>query len=145
MALTDEQRGPRAAWLRRHRIARFGSGDGGLVTLAAAVKTLGFDRSWQTYKGWESSDVRSPIPPEAEPYLSRLFDEPVPKAAVPIDTSLAGAISDLAKELRWMREGREAIEARLLGLEGVVSLLAERAGVAPQELAALRDAAGSDR
>lgn len=111
MALTDEARGPRAAWLRRNRRERFGSGEGGLAKLSDALRQQGLDRSPTTIKGWESSDERSPIPPDALPVLERLFGEPAPR---PVSNATSPelvsalhaqtqALADLVIELRGNR------------------------------------------
>lgn len=133
MALTDEQRGPRASYLNRH-LKRYGTGDGALKKLAADMEAIGFSRSWSTYKGWVSSDERSPIPPEAEPYFLRLFGEPVPPSRTPAPTQAeliaalsaqTSAITDLVNELRLARlshplardvEDIRAAAARILSL-----------------------------
>lgn len=126
MALTDAQRGPRATWLRAHRHKKFGPGDGGLVALAVAMRDIGFDRSWSTYKGWESSDIRSPIPDEAEPYLERLFKEKPPAPATEAETGgwlvVAAAIDRLAKA----QEDRDAaLDDRLDRIAGSIEGLAD--------------------
>lgn len=111
MALTDAARGPRAAWLRRNRRERFGSGEGGLAKLSDALRQQGLDRSPTTIKGWESSDDRSPIPPDVLPVLERLFGEPAPR---PTSTSTTPelvsalhaqtqALTDLVQEIRGGR------------------------------------------
>lgn len=115
MALTDDQVGPRAAWLRRHRKRKYGTGDGGLVALAKAMRELGFDRSWSTYKGWESSDERSPIPPEAEPYLEQVFREPVPAGRANGSGDSAIVVA-LEKQTRAINELVTTIQY-LLGIE----------------------------
>lgn len=132
MALTDEQVGPRAAWLRRHRKRKYGTGDGGLVALAKAMRDLGFDRSWSTYKGWESSDERSPIQPEAEPYLEQLFREPVPAPRVPLTGGDVAAAIDrqtavISELVTYLRETRD-FDVRLAALEAAVALRALPSG-----------------
>lgn len=133
MALTDAQVGPRAAWLRRHRKAKYGTGDGGLVALAKAMRDLGFDRSWSTYKGWESSDLRSPIPAEAEPYLERLFGEPVPDPAPILGGDVAAAID------RQTTAITSAIESQT---RAYAELLAELQSFRLQQLSYIRALAG---
>lgn len=116
MAQTDLERGPRAAWLRRHRRARYGSGDGGLSQLAAALRDRGFDRSPTTIRGWESNDGRSPIPADILVALEELFDERAPRPlehATPGDLVAAlmaqtEAMLALVEELRLDRAERAA-------------------------------------
>lgn len=84
MALTDEQRGPRAAWLARHRKARFGQGEAGLAALAEALRERGAYRAPDTIKGWESGDERAPIPPDIVPHLEAIFGEPAPVPKRPV-------------------------------------------------------------
>lgn len=123
MAKTDEQRGPRAAWLRRHRIAKYGTGDGGLASLSAALKKRGLDRSPTTIKGWESSDDRSPVPADVLPDLEALFGDPAPGPAGPDVTAEAllgvmraqtEAITELVKELRLARERDQDAAAAMI-------------------------------
>lgn len=141
MALTEEQRGPRASWLRKHRLAKFGSGEGGLAKLSAALKRLGLDRSTATIKGWESSDERSPIPPDALPYLEELFGEPAPRpvvAATPGEMVAAlrdqtAALTALAEEIRLSRAEeavtRQEMMRALAALAGGRALPGTPAGV----------------
>lgn len=144
MALTDDQVGPRAAWLRRHRKRKYGAGDPGLVALAKAMRDLGFERAWQTYKGWETSDERSPIQAEAEPYLERLFGEPVPDPR-PIGTGgdVAAAITaqteTLTKLLDELRQERVQRDVFLGQMAQTLGLLAHAAGVRlPDSLSGIR-------
>lgn len=123
MALTDEQRGPRAAYLNRH-LKRYGTGDAALKKLAADMERLGFSRSWSTYKGWVSSDDRSPIPPEAEPYFLKLFNEPVPPPRAPAATQ-AELIAALAAQTKAINDlvavlQDDSLEVRLRVVEALV-------------------------
>lgn len=133
VALSDDQRGPRAAWLRRHRIPRFGTGDGGLVKLSKALLELGLDRSWSTIKGWESSDERSPIPPDALPYLEQLFGESAPRPYVaPSTPELIAAIDALVQTIRDERAERLEWERGVVdSIREVALALARRDGPEP--------------
>jgi hypothetical protein len=91
MALTDEQRGARAAWLYHHRVAQFGPGAGGQQALAEELRQRGLYRAPETIKGWEASDERSPIPPELVPVLEEIFRDhaPMPKRVVTMEDVVA--------------------------------------------------------
>lgn len=121
MALTDEQRGPRAAWLRRHRKARFGSGDGGLAKLSSVLGERGLYRSPVTIKGWEASDERSPIPAEMLPALEEIFGEPAPRPRpVTGSAELVAAVWAQVEAINQLLERLDALAP------GMVELLADR-------------------
>ncbi len=134
MALTDEQRGPRAAWLRLHRTKDYGSGDGGLEKLSTALRLRGIERSPTTIKGWEASDERSPIPEDILPVLEELFGEKAPPRA---PTALAG---DIVAALREQTRAINDLVGKLdiLG-DAVSAMLAERV----REEASPRSASGA--
>lgn len=131
-----------AAWIQRER-KRLGLPVAGLrERLALYGVTVGE----QTIRVWEGNNPRPPGPAAVDA-LERIFGTTAPNRKTPAleGEGLAQAINALVDELRSMREERESIEARLAGLEGVVSLLAERAGVEPQVLGAPPVEAGSGR
>lgn len=133
MALTDEQRGPRAAWLYHHRVARFGSGVSGQEKLAAELRARGAYRAPDTIKGWEASDERSPISPDVLPHLEAIFDDkaPAPKRAITSEdvvSALAAqteAITALVEELRLAR--LQQVEATAVALKAIGVLGANQA------------------
>lgn len=153
MALTDAQRGPRASWLRRHRLLTYGSGVGGLQKLSAALRARGIDRSPDTIKGWESSDDRSPIPPDVLPALEDLFGEAAPRPLVTATApelvsallAQADAISALVVELREAREARDAFDERLRSLELAATLQAPSPAARRRGRSAPLETAGSGR
>lgn len=94
VALTDEQRGPQAAWLNRHIKARFGRGEAALRGLADELEKRGVRREPETIKGWIASQYRSPIPPEIRPHLEELFNDKLPAAGVSGNGELVEALRD---------------------------------------------------
>jgi hypothetical protein len=152
MALTDEQRGTRAAWLRRHRIARFGSGQGGLAALSEELRVRGAFRGPETIKGWEASDDRSPIPVDVVPHLVEIFGDPYPAPLKPVTTAdlvaaLAAqtqAITELIALVRpLVAESGESIEARLRSLETAARLRVPEGDAARRGRSAPRATTGS--
>lgn len=108
MALTDDQRGKRAAWLYHHRVARFGKGEGGLEALAAEPDTI---------KGWEASEERSPIPPEIVPHLEAIFDDAYPAATRPVTIDQLVAVLWVQTERLSTLIEQNAALMRALGLD----------------------------
>lgn len=107
MALTDDQRGPRAAWLANGRKKIFGSGEGGLEKLAAWLGERGLYRAPDTIKGWEASEQRAPIPSDIVEALEELFGPaPMPKRPVSVEdliAALAAMVREVLDEVRAIR------------------------------------------
>lgn len=122
MALSDEQRGPRAAWIRRNRLRLYGYGDGGLDKFSKALGSLGIVRSPATLKGWESSDERSPVPEDLVPVLETLFDDPAPKPLQQVSqadliaalSAQTEAMNTLARQIELSRLGEDTRSERLM-------------------------------
>jgi len=107
MALTDEQRGPRAAWLSHGRRRIFGSGEGGLEKLAAWLGERGLYRAPDTIKGWEASEQRAPIPSDIVSALEELFGPaPMPKRPISAEDLIAAftaLVRDVLAEVSAIR------------------------------------------
>lgn len=149
MALTDEQRGPRAAWLYRHRVARFGSGAGGLTALSEELRSRGAFRAPDTIKGWEAG--KSPIPADAVPPLEAIFRDEIPVPPKPVSqadlvaalAAQTAAITELIALVRpLVAESADSIEARLRSLETAAKLRGQSAGGAPRVRSAPRATTG---
>ena len=143
MALTDTQRGPRAAWLYHGRVDKFGSGAGGQKKLADALGTKGNYRAPDTIKGWEAG--KAPIPDTLVPTLEILLGQQAPppvRMITPEDIVGAldrqtAAISDLVTEMRLARErDQDAAAAMLRAAEALLSARLPEAVGASIELAA---------
>lgn len=149
MALTDEQRGPRAAWLYRHRVARFGSGAGGLAALGEELRGRGAFRAPDTIKGWEAG--KSPIPADVVPHLEEVFRDEIPVPTRPVSqadliaalAAQTAAITELIALVRPLVAGStDSIEARLRSLEAAAKLRGQSTGGAPRGRSAPRATAG---
>lgn len=125
-----EEKGPRADWIARHRLAKYGTNmDAFRAALEATARELGikgFTAADSTVRGWEAgANAR----PETWRALAALFEEDPPEPQKPATLDdLVGAISDLVTEMRLAR-GEQA--AALRGVEKALDLAAklqERAG-----------------